>query len=206
MTVDDGVLVESATSPDESAKPKTPTPRDLLLFDLIKSDRNLHLGLAITYAACVVITAVFFVGIVAMRKGLDALIYDVGMGVAFASMAMLWWSSYKAEVAALEEIGDDPTGLDTCRTYSKATADVISGSRKTKKELKQLWIAYGILAIVLLGFGLLLFGLFVLDDFTGESVLAFSGAILLVGGIILASLTIKAFHEWLAARKLEKFD
>ena len=185
------------------AVPKEPTPQDLLLFELVKSDCKLHLGLSITYGVCVVITVVFLVGIVMMHKGLDAFLYDIGMGAGFASMAAFWWSNYKADVAALKEIGDNPAGLDTCRTYSKETAGVISSSRKTKKELNQLWVAYGILAIVMLGFGVFLIALFVTDDFTSESVLVISGAVLLAGGVILMSLAIKAFCQWLFARKLK---
>ena len=178
--------------------------RDELLYSLVQGDKKLHLGLAIVYGLCTVATVVFLVLIVAWHKGLNALLADILMGVSFGLMAMLWWNSYRSDVAALAEIGDDPTGIDTCRTYSKETASVISGSRKTKKELRQLWIAYGFMAVMLLGFGVFLLALWVTDDLSDEGVLVISGAVLTVGGILLSSLAIRAFREWLVARKLDQ--
>lgn len=179
--------------------------RDELLFSLVKGDRTLHLGLAIVYGACAVTAIVFAFAIVAMNKGIGALLYDIGMIVGFGGMAYVWFQRYKADKAALEEIGDDPSGIDSCRTYSAATADVISESRKTKKELRQQWIAYGILSIVLLGFGIF-FVILLMSGFRDEMLFVICGTVLLVGGILLSSLTVKAFREWIVARRLEVLE
>lgn len=179
--------------------------RDELLFSLVKGDRTLHLGLAIVYGACAATAVVFAFAIVAMNKGIDALLYDIGMIAGFGGMAYVWFRRYKDDVAALEEIGDDPSGIDSCRTYSATTADVISESRKTKKELRQQWIAYGILSIVLLGFGIF-FVVLLMSDFRGETLFVICGTVLLVGGILLSSLTVKAFREWIVARRLEALE
>ena len=185
--------------------PEIQRQRDELLFTLVKGDRSLHLGLAIVYGACAVTAAVFAVAIIMQRKGVTPLIYDVGMMLGFAAMAVAWWNSYKEDAAALREIGDDPTGIDTCRTYSRTTAGVIAGSRKTKKELRQLWIAYGVLTVTLLGFGLF-FAFMLMTEFQGETIFVICGTVLLVGGILLLSLTVKAFREWLVMRRLEALE
>ena len=180
--------------------------RDELLYDLIKGERNLALGLAIVYGACVVAAAVFLVFIVLMHKGLGAFVYDIGLGVGFMPMSAYWFSRYKDVCTALEEIGPDYTGVDTCRTYSAKTADVISGSRKTESELRQLWIAYGILGLVMLGMGVLMGALLLGSFSSGEGVLVFTGVIMLVGGIILTSMAIKAFREWTITLRIESME
>ena len=180
--------------------------RDELLYSLLKGDRRLHLGLTIVYGACAITAAVFLVLIVAWQKGLMALAYDVSMGLGFAGAAVSWWNSYRDDVVALQEIGDDPTGVDTCRTYSKTTAGVVSASRKTSGELRQLWIAYGILGIVMLAMGVLMFAFVLFDSFTDEGVLVLTGIVMLVGGVILASMAIVAFRRWMVARSIEKLE
>ena len=180
--------------------------RDELLFSLLKGDRRLHLGLTIVYGACAITAAVFLVLIVAWHKGLLALAYDVSMGLGFAGAAVAWWNRYKNDVAALREIGDDPTGIDTCRTYSRTTAGVIAASRKTTGELRQLWIAYGILGIVMLAMGALMFAFVLFDNFTDEGALVLTGIVMLVGGVILSSMAITAFRRWMVARSIEKLE
>ena len=180
--------------------------RDELLFSLLKGDRRLHLGLTIVYGACAITAVVFLVLIVAWRKGPMAFAYDASMGLSFAGAAVAWWNSYKNDVAALREIGDDPTGVDTCRTYSRTTAGVIAASRKTTSELRQLWIAYGILGIVMLAMGALMFAFVLFDNFSDEGVLVLTGIVMLVGGVILSSMAITAFRRWMVARSIEKLQ
>ena len=180
--------------------------RDELLYSLVKGDCRLHLGLAITYGACAVTAAVFLVFIVAQRKGPMALLYDISMGLGFAGAAAAWWHSYRNDVAALKEIGDDHTGIDTRKTYSKTTAGVISASRKTTGELRQLWIAYGILGLVMLAFGVLMFAFVLFDSFSDAEVLVLTGVVMMVGGILLSSMAIIAFRRWMVARRIEKLD
>ncbi len=182
------------------------TKRDELLYSLLKGDCRLHLGLVITYGACAITAIVFLVLIVAWHKGLVALAYDVSMGLAFAGAAVSWWKSYKDDVAALREIGDDPTGVDTCRTYSRTTAGVIAASRKTTGELMQLWIAYGILGLVMLAMGVFMFAFVLFDSFSSEGALVLTGVVMLVGGIVLSSMAIVAFRRWMVARSIEKLE
>ena len=135
-----------------------------------------------------------------------AIIQLAGFAIGLGMSAYFSWSQYKDYVDALEEIGPDPAGVDTCKTYSQRTAKTIAGARLSKKDLRQQWIAYSILALVMLGFGIFLLALFFLDDFSQEMVLLGSGAFLLAGGSLIAFLAVKAFHGWLTVRRLEKCD
>ena len=180
--------------------------RDELLYSSVKGDCRLHLGLTIVYGACAITAVVFLVLIVAWHKGLMAFAYCVSMGISFAGAAVLWWNSYRDDVVALREIGDDPTGVDTCRTYSKTTAGVISASRKTTGEYVQLWIAYGILGLVMLAMGVLMFAFVLLDDFSSEGALVLTGVVMLAGGVILSSMAIVAFRRWMVACSIEKLE
>ena len=179
----------------------TPSARDEVLFQQIKDARGLYRGLAVVYglatlAAIIMAIVCPFVG---KAKGLLVLI---GFALGLGASCHLSWSQYKDYAAAIEEIGPDPTGVDTCRTYSQATARAIASARLSEKQLRQQWIAYGILALVLLGFGVFLLALYFLDDFTSEILLLGCGALLLAGGALLTFLTVKAFHGWRMVRRL----
>ena len=185
--------------------PEIQKVRDELLYEQVKGNRSLCLGLAITYGACVLMTIGFAVGIVALGKGIGPFLADLGAMIGSAGAAYSWWQSYKEADAALEEIGDDPTGISTRKTYSKSTAWVIGSSRLTKKELRQQWIAYGIIAIVMLFFAVFFFAM-AFSSYSDESLFVFCCAFMLGGGILLSSLTIRAFREWLIARRLEALE
>lgn len=190
---------------EEAMNPEAQKLRDELLYDQVKGTRSLSLGLAIVYGACTVLTVAFAVGIVALGKGIKPLLVDLGMMAASAAAALQWWKSFKSCVAALAEIGDDPTGIDTCKTYSQATAEVIAGSRKSRSELKQQWIAYGILALVMLLCGVFFVAL--LQEAGGDELLfGFCTAFMLAGGVLLSSLSIRAWREWLVARRLDRLE
>ena len=190
---------------EETMNPEVQKMRDELLFAQVKGTRSLSLGLAITYGACVALTVAFAVGIVALGKGVGPFLMDLGMMAGSAAAALAWWKSYKAADAALAEIGDDPTGIDTRKTYSSATAEVIAGSRKSGKELRQQWIAYGIIAVVMLFFGVF-FAAFLLNSEGDELLFTICAAVMFGGGILLSSLAIEAWREWLVARRLERLE
>lgn len=179
--------------------------RDELLHSQVKGTRSLYLGLTIAYGACVALTVAFAVGILVQDKGLAVLVMDLGMMAGSAASAMHWWRCYKEAAAALEEIGDDPTGIDTCRAYSLSTAQIIAGSRKTANELMQQWIAYGIIAISMLLCAALFVAL-LLDSFEDELLFVFCGAFMLAGGLLLLSMAIEAWREWLVTRRIDRFD
>lgn len=179
--------------------------RDELLHSQVKGTRSLYLGLTIAYGACVALTVAFAVGILVQDKGLAVLVMDLGMMAGSVASAMHWWRCYKEAAAALEEIGDDPTGIDTCRTYSLSTAQIIAGSRKTANELMQQWIAYGIIAISMLLCAALFVAL-LLDSFEDELLFVFCGAFMLAGGLLLLSMAIEAWREWLVTRRIDRFD
>ena len=175
--------------------------RDEVLYQQIKDARSLYRGLTVTYAlaaAAAIVMGVIcpFVG---KAQGLIMLaLFAIGLGTS----ARISWSQYKDYENALEEIGPDPTGVDTCKTYSRSTAYAIAHARLSEKDLFQQWIAYGILAITMLGFGLFLLVLFLTDEYSQELVLLISGGALLAGGALIAFLAIKAFHGWLTVRRL----
>ena len=125
------------------------TERDKALYQQIKDARGLYRGLAIVYLLILVACVIMAIACVITRK-----LHGILPLVGFASGA--WFSAslahirYKDYASALEEIGPDPAGLDTCETYSETTAYAIETARMTKKELLQQWIAYSILTLTLL--------------------------------------------------------
>ena len=179
--------------------------RDVVLYQQVKDATGLYRGLAIVYALATLAAIVMGIAcpIVGKPEGILALL---GFAVGLGSSAYFSWLQYKDYVSALEEIGPDPTGVDTCRTYSKKTAMTIAGARLSEKELFQQWIAYGILTVTLLGFGALCLGFYIFEDFTKEYLLLGTGALLLAGGALLGFLTVKAFHGWRLVRRLSEFD
>ena len=175
--------------------------RDEVLYQQIKDARGLYRGLTITYALATL--AAIVMGVICPFVGkAGALIELVGFAIGLGISCRLSWEQYREYAAALEEIGPDPTGVDTCQTYSISTANAIATARLSEKDLRQQWIAYGILALVLLGFGVFLLALYFLDDFTSELLLLGCGALLLAGGALLTFLTVKAFHGWRMVRRL----
>lgn len=177
--------------------------RDEVLYQQLKDARGLYRGLTIVYALAALAAVVM--GVVCLFVGkAGAIIELAGFAIGLGTSAYFSWGECKDYVDALEEIGPDPAGVDTCKTYSQSTARTIAGARLSEKDLRQQWIAYGIIALTMLGFGIFLLALFFLDDYSEAMVLLGSGAFLLAGGALLAFLTIKAFHGWCAVRRLAK--
>lgn len=179
--------------------------RDEVLYQQIEDARGLYRGLAIVYALATLAAIVMAVVCLFIGKAL-AIIQLAGFAIGLGTSAYLSWGQYKDYVDALDEIGPDPTGVDTCRTYSPKTARTIAGARLSEKDLLQQWIAYGIIALSMLGFGILLLAFFFFDDYSSEMVLLICGAFLLAGGALLAFLTVKAFHGWRVVRHLSKCE
>ena len=183
-------------SPDRS--------RDEVLYQQIKDARSLYRGLAVVYALATL--AAIVMGVVCPFVGKAyALIELAGFALGLGGSAYLSWTQYKDYANALEEIGPDPTGVDTCKTYSIRTARAIASARLSEKDLFQQWIAYSILALSMLGLGALLlglsFGVFGIDE-----LLLGVGAFLLAGGALISFLAAKAFHGWRVVRRLSKLQ
>ena len=183
-------------------KQRAEVTRDEVLYQQIKDSRALFRGLAVVYAIATL--AAIIMGIICLFTGrlipfIQLVMFVLGLGTS----TYLSWDQYKDYDFALKEIGPDPTGVDTCKTYSMRTAGVISVSRLSKKELLQQWIAYGILTFTLFFFGIPLLLLF-LDPYSTDMLFLGVGGFFLAGGAILAYLTVKAFHAWRAVRRLEK--
>ena len=177
--------------------------RDEVLYQQIKDARGLYLGLAIVYGLATLAAIVMAIICPFVGKAM-AIIELAGFAIGLGTSAYLSWGQYKDYVNALDEIGPDPTGVDTCKTYSLKTARTIANARLSEKDLFQQWIAYGILTLTLLGFGALSLAFCFFDSFDSEMLLLGVGALLLAGGALLAFLTVKAFHSWRAVRHLSK--
>ena len=89
--------------------------------------------------------------------------------------------------------------------YSMRTARAIASARLSDKDLFQQWIAYSIIALSMLGLGVLLLGLS-FSDFSIDELLLGVGAFLLAGGALLAFMAAKAFHGWRVVRRLSKLQ
>ena len=177
--------------------------RDEVLYQQVKDARNLYCGLAVVYAIATL--AAIVMGVICPFVGkAKGLIQLVGFAIGLGASAYLSWGQYRDYVSALEEIGPDPTGVDTCKTYSPKTARTIAGARLSQKDLFQQGIAYSIIALSMLGFGILLLAFYFLDDFSSEEILLGTGAFLLAGGALLSFMAAKAFHGWHVVRRLSK--
>ena len=178
--------------------------RDEFLYRQLKDGRSLYLGLTVVYglaAAAAIVMAFFAYG----KSGLTGAVILLAMGVGLGLSAHGSWSQHAGYASALDEVGADPAGIDTCRTYSASTALLIGMSRMPAKGFLQQWVSYGIIALMLLGFGIFLVVLCT-QDIGDELMLLGLGALLLVGGALLLLLTVKAFHNWRAAKRLELLD
>ena len=186
--------------------PETQRMRDELIYEQVKGNRTLYLGLAIVYGVACVVSAVFTVICLMTGKGLGATAFILVMALSCGASAVGSWNFYRQHAKALAEIGDSPAGVDTCRTYSRGTAQIIAGSRKSAKVLQQQLIAYGLITIMLLAFGVLMFACLGMPQFQGKdnSLLVGVGALLVGMGIILLMLTVRAFREWSITRKIEQ--
>jgi len=178
--------------------------RDEVLYQQIKDARSLYRGLAVVYALATL--AAIVMGVICPFVGkAKALIQLAGFALGLGASAYLSWDQYKDYDSALEEIGPDPTGVDTYQMYSMRTARAIASARLSDKDLFQQWIAYSIIALSMLGLGVLLLGLS-FSDFSIDELLLGVGAFLLAGGALLAFMAAKAFHGWRVVRRLSKLQ
>ena len=177
--------------------------RDEFLYKQLKGNRSVYRGIAIAYAAAAIAAFIMAIALLLMHRfgGLLALAV---MGLGMAGSAATSWSQHKVYADALEEIGPDPTGVDTCCTYSRRTANAIAQSRTTTKILAQQWISYGIIAITMIGLGVFL--VVILLDMEEDLALTLLGAGLTAGGALLLFLAIKVFLNWRVAKHLELFE
>ena len=175
--------------------------RDEFLYQQIKGNRSLYRGLAFVYGAAAV--AAFIMAIAALVIGRpDGSIILLFMGGGMVVSASASWSERKTYADALDEIGPNPVGVDTRRTYSQRTAKAIAASRMSAKEFLQQWIAYGILALTMIGMGTFLVAIMIEME---ETVYALLGAGLAGGGSVLLFMSIKAFRNWRVAKYFESF-
>lgn len=174
---------------------------DEFLFEQIKSNRSQQRGLMIVYA--VMAFAAVVMGIAAAVIGRPVALIPLGiMACAFAVAAGVYHLQYKKYKAALDEIGPNPAQENTGGSYSAATSAIIEQSRTSASVQIQLFIAYGILGLVMLAAGAFL--LLLLGDVGDEAPLMLGGSVLLTGGIILVVMSAKAFRSWRIVRRFEK--
>ena len=186
--------------------PETQRLRDELLYSEVKGGRTLYLVLAIVLGIATIAAVAMVFAVVSTNRGVEPLVTVAVMALAVGGMAISSWNEFKRHDGALKEIGSDPTGIDTCKTYSPATAKIIAQSRKDKKTLRQLLIAYGLMAVMFLGFGILMLVCLGLPQFQGKDngLLVGMGALFFVLGAFLLMLTVKAFRQWRTVCKLEE--
>lgn len=177
--------------------------RDEFLYRQLKEDRSLYRGLAFVYGAAALaalVMAYFAYG----KSGFAPVVVFASAAIGLGLSAYGSWGEQKRFAAALDEIGDDPRGADTCRTYSEATARIIARTRKPAKTHRQLFIAYGIVFLMLVAGGVFLI-VIGLTDFRGgeQTMLLGFGALLVFGGVLLGILTVRSFRNWRAAIALD---
>lgn len=174
---------------------------DEFLFEQIKSNCSQQRGLMIAYVVMAVAAIVMGIAAAAVGRPI-ALVPLIVMGASFAIAAGAYYLQYKKYRAALDEIGPNPA-QDTSRTsYSSATSEIIEKSHTTTNVQIQLFIAYGILGLVMLVMGVFL--LILLLSSGDDGILIASAGILLAGGIILCIMSAKAFRSWRIVRRFEK--
>lgn len=180
-----------------------PTLRDEILYKQLKDNRSMYRGVMVVFA--LVAVAAVIMGIVTLlfmdagRALFVLLAFAAGAGVSAYNSFM----QYKSYASALEEIGPNPAGVDTCKTYSASTAKVIASSRLSQKELFQQFFAYTLVGVMLIGFGILFFVLLRSDS---VDIYTLIGAGMLAGGVVVVFLGIKAFRSWVAVRSLNEAD
>ena len=170
------------------------------LFKEIKGNRTMYLVLTVVFVAC---TVGAFIMAAASDKGNGALMKALVLGLPMAILAVDSFAVFRRYDKASKEIGNDPSGIDSS-TLSPETRNLVGRSRRSKNELIQLVIAYGVLAIVMFGLGVLLLVLFTggLED---ADMLACVGVVFTAGGALLIMLTIRTFVQYRRASRLEEY-
>ena len=172
--------------------------RDEFLYLSLKDNASMYRGLSIVYALAAIAAFIMAVCAIILKRDVFAALAVLAMGAGFVVACLSSRDTCKSYIDALEEIGDDPTGVNTCRTYSVKTAQLIASARLSAKELFGAIFAYGIIALSLLAGGIILFAI---SD--SSAVFAALGALLVFGSFLLGILSYRSFRSWRAAKELE---
>lgn len=177
--------------------------RDEFLYRQLKENRSLYRGMAIAYTLAA-LAALALTPFAFSEEGLGGALVAIGMAAALALSGYGSWGQHRSYAEAIDEIGDDPTGVDTCRTYSLDTARLIAQTRMSSKQFLQQFFGYGAIDLMLFAGGILLVVLG-LTDFEGSEtkMMLGLGALLIFGGVLLGILAIRALRNWRAAKALD---
>ena len=175
--------------------------RDEFLYLNLKDNVSQYQVIFIMYAAAALAAAIMAVLAVAWLREYLAALMAVAMAAGFAFSAQGAKATRDEYAAALAEVGDDPTGMDTCRTYSVKTAKLIAQARAmTTGQFGAIW-AYGIIAVMLYACSVVMFAI----SEGGWGFVAL-GALLIAMGVWLTVLAYKSFRNWRAAKQLNMLD
>ena len=123
----------------------------------------------------------------------------IGLGAGIGLAGIGSYSSAKSLSQVLEEVESDVEGLAFIEDYSVSTATAIEKLMLPAKTYFQLFVAYGASAAMMVAGGILLVVLV-----EGEKALMALGLLLLVGGLLVGVLALKAFRNWGAAKLFEQ--
>ena len=121
-----------------------------------------------------------------------------GAGIGLAGIGS--YSSAKSLSQVLEEVESDVEGLAFIEDYSVSTATAIEKLMLPAKTYFQLFVAYGASAAMMVAGGIVIVVLV-----QGEKALMALGLLLLVGGLLVGVLALKAFRNWGAPGFLFRF-
>lgn len=148
----------------------------------------------ISVIACVVMAvAAFIIG------KLDGTIVFCTWVVFFVGYYRFTKSRWDGLAEALDEVGNDPVGIVERHDMSGSTALTIVELERPLKEYRQLSIAYGICAVMMLVLGTFLLVITISDH---EVALSAVASLMVVWGVWLSVLTYQAIRNLRAAKQL----
>ena len=172
--------------------------KDELTVQQLKEDATTFRVLFfVVAAACVASLALVVAAVVTGRP--DGIWLFLPFAIGFATSAMAMRGRFTSAEGALVEIGDNPTDLDQWHDYSRPTMSALRSAQHTTKEYLQLWLAYGICGVMMLGLGVL--GLVLL--WGDEPALLAVCSLLPAGGVLLLVLTAQSFRSWRVSKRLD---
>lgn len=172
--------------------------RDELILQQLKTDARVYRVLFVVVVIAAAASVALGIFAIATDRP-DGLFVFIPFALSFAGSAIPMNSRSKAAAGAVREIGDNPTDLDQYHDYSRETMSALRTAQHTTKEYLQLWVAYGICAVMMIGLGIMLLVLLWGDE---PALLALAG-LLAAGGVLLFVLAVESFLSWQMAKKLD---
>lgn len=174
---------------------------DEFLYERLKQDVRLHRGMWIVLTIVAIGAAIAGVVGLAMGKSVSGGVTMFCSAAAFGIYAFVMRAIMKSNMAVLDEIGDDPTGLIDRDDLSERSEGILMGLLLTQKEYRGQAIAYAAIAATMIAGAAII----ILLGIESPEFLPF-GVLLLIGSFLLIRLSVQAARNLKTAKVLLEIE